>query len=46
MILTPHPGDARLLGTEDKSLLSDRVNELESLLQTHQVILVLKGERR
>jgi hydroxyethylthiazole kinase-like uncharacterized protein yjeF len=46
LILTPHPGEMlRLLGTEDKSVLSDRVNVAREFATTHHVILVLKGER-
>jgi NAD(P)H-hydrate epimerase len=46
LILTPHPGEMlRLLGTEDKSVLSDRVNIAREFASTHHVIIVLKGER-
>ncbi len=46
IILTPHPGEMlRLLGTEDKSVLNDRVTAASDFAATHQVILVLKGAR-
>lgn len=46
LILTPHEGEfLRLLGTDDKSLFSDRVGLIRSFAQKHNVILVLKGER-
>jgi NAD(P)H-hydrate epimerase len=46
LVLTPHPGEMlRLLGTEDKSVLSDRVSMARSFALEHQLILVLKGSR-
>jgi ADP-dependent NAD(P)H-hydrate dehydratase / NAD(P)H-hydrate epimerase len=46
LILTPHQGEMlRLLGTEDKSLLEDRVAVVREFAAKHHVILVLKGER-
>ncbi|PWT82471.1 MAG: bifunctional ADP-dependent NAD(P)H-hydrate dehydratase/NAD(P)H-hydrate epimerase, partial [Acidobacteria bacterium] len=46
IILTPHPGEMlRLLGTEDKSVLLDRVTTAREFATSHQVILVLKGSR-
>jgi hydroxyethylthiazole kinase-like uncharacterized protein yjeF len=46
LILTPHQGEIlRLLGTEDKGVLSDRVGLVRDFAKKHQVILVLKGER-
>ena len=46
IILTPHPGEMlRLLGTEDKSVLNDRVDAAREFATAHEVILVLKGSR-
>lgn len=46
LILTPHEGEfLRLLGTEDKEILEDRVKAVRDFAQKHDVILVLKGER-
>jgi NAD(P)H-hydrate epimerase len=46
LILTPHPGEMlRLLGTEDKSSLEDRVKCARDFATAHEVILVLKGSR-
>ncbi len=46
LILTPHQGELlRLLGTEDKTVLSDRVALAREFAAKHHVILVLKGER-
>lgn len=46
LILTPHPGEMlRLLGTEDKSVLTDRAAAAREFASTHKVILVLKGAR-
>jgi hydroxyethylthiazole kinase-like uncharacterized protein yjeF len=46
LILTPHQGEMlRLLGTEDKSVLEDRVAVVREFAAKHHVILVLKGER-
>ena len=46
VILTPHAGEfLRLLGTDDKSVLQDRVEAVRSFAKQHHVILVLKGER-
>lgn len=46
LILTPHEGEfLRLLGTTDKTALKDRVAAAREFAQTHNVILVLKGER-
>jgi NAD(P)H-hydrate epimerase len=46
LILTPHEGEfMRLLGTKDKSAISDRVEAVRSFAVKHKVILVLKGER-
>ncbi|MEP7074304.1 MAG: NAD(P)H-hydrate dehydratase, partial [Acidobacteriota bacterium] len=46
LILTPHEGEfMRLLGTDDKDVLKDRVAAVRDFAQTQNVILVLKGER-
>jgi NAD(P)H-hydrate epimerase len=46
LILTPHEGEfMRLLGTEDKEAIKDRVAAVREFSQTNNVILVLKGER-
>ncbi len=46
IVLTPHPGEMlRLLGTDDKSALSDRVKAASDFATAHEVILVLKGSR-
>jgi hydroxyethylthiazole kinase-like uncharacterized protein yjeF len=46
LILTPHPGEMlRLLGSNDKSLLDDRVAVAREFATSHKLILVLKGAR-
>jgi len=46
IVLTPHPGEMlRLLGTEDKAALDDRVAAARDFATAHEVILVLKGSR-
>ena len=46
LILTPHAGEfLRLLGTDDKNALADRVDVARTFATGHGVILVLKGER-
>ncbi len=46
LILTPHEGEfLRLLGTNDKEILKDRVKAVRDFAEKHKVILVLKGER-
>jgi len=46
LILTPHEGEfMRLLGTEDKSFIKDRVAAVRNFAVKHKVILLLKGER-
>ena len=46
LILTPHEGEfMRLLGTQDKSVIKDRVAAVREFAVKHHVILVLKGER-
>ncbi|MEZ5423278.1 MAG: NAD(P)H-hydrate dehydratase [Pyrinomonadaceae bacterium] len=46
LILTPHEGEfLRLLGTEAKDAIWDRVAVVREFATTHNIILVLKGER-
>jgi NAD(P)H-hydrate epimerase len=46
IVLTPHPGEMlRLMGTSDKSALSDRVAAARQFANQHGVILLLKGGR-
>ncbi|MGD9631310.1 MAG: NAD(P)H-hydrate dehydratase [Pyrinomonadaceae bacterium] len=46
LILTPHEGEfLRLLGTEDKNAIKDRVATVREFATTNNVNLVLKGER-
>jgi len=46
LVLTPHPGEMlRLIGTQDKSALDDRVAVAREFARNHHVILVLKGSR-
>jgi NAD(P)H-hydrate epimerase len=46
LILTPHPGEMlRLMGTSDKSALSDRVAVARDFATAQHVIVVLKGTR-
>lgn len=46
LILTPHEGEfLRLLGTDDKEKIKDRVQAVRDFSTKHKVILVLKGER-
>ncbi|MEP7038210.1 MAG: NAD(P)H-hydrate dehydratase, partial [Acidobacteriota bacterium] len=46
LILTPHEGEfLRLLGTENKDAIKDRVKSVRDFAEKHNVILVLKGER-
>jgi hydroxyethylthiazole kinase-like uncharacterized protein yjeF len=46
LIVTPHPGEMlRLLGTEDKNALTDRVSATRDFACQHSVIVVLKGSR-
>jgi len=46
LILTPHEGEfTRLLGTDDKEAIKDRVAAVREFSQKNNVILVLKGER-
>jgi NAD(P)H-hydrate epimerase len=46
IILTPHPGEMlRLMGTDDKQALADRVQAAREFSTAHALILVLKGAR-
>ncbi len=46
LILTPHEGEfMRLLGTDDKDAIKDRVAAVRDFAVKNNVILVLKGER-
>jgi NAD(P)H-hydrate epimerase len=46
VVLTPHPGEMlRLMGTDDKALLDDRVKAAREFAVAHEVIVVLKGTR-
>jgi NAD(P)H-hydrate epimerase len=46
LILTPHPGEMlRLMGTDAKSALDDRVAAAREFATAHHVVLVLKGSR-
>ncbi len=46
LVLTPHPGEMlRLLGTNAKSALEDRVEAARDFAIKHQLVLVLKGSR-
>jgi NAD(P)H-hydrate epimerase len=46
VVLTPHPGEMlRLIGTNDKSVLDDRVKAAREFAVAHEVIVVLKGTR-
>ncbi|HEV8431590.1 MAG TPA: NAD(P)H-hydrate dehydratase [Pyrinomonadaceae bacterium] len=46
IVLTPHPGEMlRLMGSENKSALDDRVAAAREFATAHHVILVLKGSR-
>lgn len=46
VILTPHPGEMlRLMGTNDRTTLDDRVRSAREFSVAHEVIVVLKGAR-
>ncbi len=46
LILTPHSGEMlRMLGTDDKNALKDRVSAVRQFAIDHAVIVVLKGTR-
>jgi NAD(P)H-hydrate epimerase len=46
LVLTPHEGEfLRLLGTQDKDTIKDRIAAVREFAGKNKVILVLKGER-
>jgi len=46
VVITPHPGEMlRLMGTDDKAALDDRVRAAREFSVAHEVIVVLKGAR-
>jgi ADP-dependent NAD(P)H-hydrate dehydratase / NAD(P)H-hydrate epimerase len=46
LILTPHQGEMlRLLGTDERDALADRIHVAREFATAHEVILVLKGAR-
>jgi len=46
LVLTPHQGEfLRLLGTDDASVLDDRIGAAASFASKFHVVLVLKGEK-
>lgn len=46
IVLTPHPGEMlRLLGTDDRAMLNDRIAVARSFATQHYIILLLKGSR-
>ncbi len=46
LVLTPHPGEMlRLMGTDKRSALDDRVAAAREFATAHHVIVVLKGSR-
>lgn len=46
LILTPHEGEfLRLLGTDEKGAIKDRVAAVRDFATKNNIILVLKGER-
>lgn len=46
LVLTPHEGEMRrLLGTEDRAAMSDRVRAAGEFAAAHEVVLLLKGAR-
>lgn len=46
VVLTPHPGEMlRLMGTNDKSALRERVAAARAFASAHEVIVLLKGSR-
>ena len=46
LVLTPHQGEfLKLIGTEDKEAIKDRVKAARDFAERHCVILVFKGER-
>ena len=46
IVITPHPGEMlRLMGTNDRAALNDRVAAAREFATAHEVILLLKGQR-
>jgi ADP-dependent NAD(P)H-hydrate dehydratase / NAD(P)H-hydrate epimerase len=46
IVITPHPGEMlRLMGSDDKASLDDRVAAAREFATTHEVIVLLKGTR-
>ncbi|MFS8084268.1 MAG: NAD(P)H-hydrate dehydratase [Acidobacteriota bacterium] len=46
IVITPHPGEMlRLLGSDDKASLDDRVATAREFAVAHEVIVLLKGSR-
>ena len=46
LVLTPHPGEMlRLIGTDQRDALNDRIAVAREFATSHNVILVLKGAR-
>src|ERR1043166_6471161 len=46
LVLTPHPGEMlRLMGTEIRDALKDRISAVRDFATQHKLVLVLKGER-
>jgi ADP-dependent NAD(P)H-hydrate dehydratase / NAD(P)H-hydrate epimerase len=46
LVLTPHPGEMlRLIGTDNRNALDDRVTAAREFATAHHVIVVLKGSR-
>jgi NAD(P)H-hydrate epimerase len=46
IIITPHEGEMlRLLGTQDRSALNDRVRVVAEFAESHQLVVLLKGTR-
>ena len=46
VIVTPHPGEMlRLMGSDDKALLDDRVAAARDFATAHEIIVLLKGAR-
>ena len=46
IVITPHPGEMlRLMGSDDKASLDDRVAAAREFATAHEVILLLKGTR-
>ena len=46
LVLTPHPGEMlRLMGTDIRDALKDRISAVRDFATQHKLVLVLKGER-